>query len=83
MDVLKAPKKVKEVAGERVARGRQNAFNRFPLLFTLLATFGVVATFYGFEHMIDKVNWLANNPVITLSVGLIILFITGTLYKKL
>jgi hypothetical protein len=81
------PKKVKNVAEEKVvsrlSRGRQSAFDRFPLLFTLLATFGLVTTLYGMEHLIDKVSWLANNPVISLVVGLLLLVVTGALYKKL
>jgi len=87
MEVFKAPQKVKEVAEEKIvgklAQRRQSAFERFPLLFTLLATFGVVATLYGFEHLIDRIHWLANNPVVSLLVGLAILIFTGSLYKKL
>ncbi|HSX18459.1 MAG TPA: hypothetical protein VLE51_03840 [Candidatus Saccharimonadales bacterium] len=88
MRIWGAPKRVKDIAThnpvmDRLAHGRQNAFQRFPLLFTLLATFGVVTTLYGMEHLIDKVSWLANNPVISLVVGLMLLILTGTLYKKL
>ena len=82
-----APKIVKGVAEEKVvsrlARRRESAFNRFPLLFTLLATFGVVATFYGFERLIDKIDFFSDNPFILLGAGIITLIITGTLYKKL
>lgn len=62
---------------------RQNAVQRFPLIFTLMAAFGLVATFYGFEHLIDKIDPLADNPFILLVVGITTLAITGTLYKKL
>ncbi len=62
---------------------RDSVFKRFPLIFTLLGTFGLIATFYGFQHLIDKVPVLANNPIITLGIGLIILLLTGTLYKRL
>lgn len=62
---------------------KQSVFERFPLIFTLLGAFGLVATFYGFERLIDKVDLLANNPLILLGVGVSILVITGTLYKKL
>ena len=63
--------------------GREHAFSKFPLLFTLLATFGLVATNYGFQHMVEKIPLLANNPYIALVVGLAILIFTGKLYKKL
>jgi hypothetical protein len=86
MAALKTSGRVKKVE-ERVVGGllrrRQNAFHRFPLLFTLLATFGLVSTLYGFERLIDKVTFLSDNPFILLGVGILTLIITGTLYKKL
>lgn len=67
----------------RLAESRNNAVAKFPLLFTMLTTFGIVATFYGFEHIIDNVEWLSENPVLLLTVGLSSLILTGALYKKL
>lgn len=72
----------KEVVN-KLARTKDSAFARFPLLFTLLGTFGVVATFYGFEGIIDRISILADNPYILLCTGLLALVFTGTLYKKL
>ncbi len=68
---------------DELIRKRDTVFNRFPLLFTLLGTFGLVATLYGFQHLIDGIPLLANNPIISLAIGLSILILTGTLYKKL
>ena len=62
---------------------RNNAFKRFPLVFTLLGTFGVVSVLYGVQHLFDKVPFLVNNPIAALIVGIVVLLITGTLYKKL
>lgn len=62
---------------------RDHAFARFPLLFTLLATFGVVATFYGFQGILEKIPLLSRDPYISLAVGILILVLTGKLYKKL
>ena len=67
----------------RLAESRNNAVAKFPLLFTLLTAFGVVATFYGFEHMIDQISWLSENPLVLLGVGVGTLVLTGALYKKL
>ena len=67
----------------KLTEGRNNAVAKFPLLFTLLTAFGVVATFYGFEHLIDQSIWLSENPLILLSVGVGTLILTGALYKKL
>lgn len=62
---------------------REKVNQKFPLWSALTATFGIVAVFYGFEKLIDKVPVLANNPWILLVTGLIILIATGTTYKKL
>jgi hypothetical protein len=62
---------------------RDSAFKRFPVIFVLLSTFGLVATLYGFEKIIDQTNFFANNPTTILLVGLFTLAFTGTLYKKL
>jgi hypothetical protein len=65
-----------------IARTR-GVFQRFPLVFTLLGAFGLVATFYGFEHIIDQIDFLANNPFLLLVLGIGTLVFTGQLYKKL
>jgi hypothetical protein len=88
MSVFEAPKKLKNAVGhnpmtDKLAKTKQGAFERFPLFFTLMAAFGLVATTDGFSRLMQKVPMLANNPYITLIVGLVILSITGTLYKKL
>ena len=66
----------------KINKTKESAFARFPLAFTMLGTFGLVATLYGFEGIIDSTP-LGDEPVTILCIGLLILFITGTLYKKL
>lgn len=63
--------------------GRQVALQRFPLLFGLSATVGLIATFSGLSRLIAEVDWLNRNPVILLLFGLFMLILTGTLYKKI
>lgn len=72
-----------KVVVSKISEKKQNVLDRFPLLFTLLGTFGLVATLYGFEGLIDKVELLADNPLILLGVGIVTLIFTGSLYKKL
>lgn len=62
---------------------RESAFERFPLIFTMLGAFGLVATFYGFEGIIDQIDFLNRNPFILLGTGVLTLVVTGTLYDKL
>lgn len=85
-NIKQAPDEIKQVEQKvmsGLAKSRDSAYAKFPLLFTMLGTFGVVATFYGFEHLIDKLPFLADNPIILLGVGVATLAFTGTLYKKL
>lgn len=70
------------LVGAAVKR-RQSAEQRFPLVFGLFATFGLVATLYGFEKLIDRSVWLSNNPWVLLATGVLTLLATGAAYKKL
>lgn len=74
---------VEEKIAHRIVEGRDKAAVRFPLVFGLAASFGLVSTFYGFEALINKVDWLYNNPWLMLLVGVSTLIATGTAYKKL
>jgi midasin (ATPase involved in ribosome maturation) len=66
-----------------IAPVRESILKRFPVLFSLLTTFGVATTFYGFEKFVDGIPLLAHNPLLMLILGMGILAVTGTLYKKL
>lgn len=62
---------------------RNSALKRFPVLFSLLTTFGVVATFLGFEQLILESNILQRSPELILIMGVSVLVFTGKIYKKL
>lgn len=62
---------------------RQSILKRFPVVFLLLVTFGVAATFFGIERIITDITWLYDRPIFILILGLLILSITGQVYKKL
>jgi uncharacterized membrane protein len=86
-ELLSAPKVLQDTAHKvenalKIQERKEAVFTRFPLLFTLLGAFGLVATFYGFEKVIDQTG-LSENPWILLAIGLVVLIFTGTLYKKL
>lgn len=68
---------------DKVTQERQLAETKFPLLFGLATTFGLVSTLYGFEKLIDANNWLSNNPWALLVLGLCTLIATGAAYRKL
>jgi hypothetical protein len=62
---------------------RDSTFARFPILFSLLTTFGLVATLYGFEKVIDQIVFFNTYPEVLFLIGVATLTLTGTLYKKL
>lgn len=68
---------------EQVLKLRETYAQKYPPLFALAASFGFVATLYGFEKLIDKVDLFVNNPWILLATGISVLFVTGAFYNKL
>ncbi len=62
---------------------RKSVLSRFPIIFSLLTTFGVATTFLGFEKIVSNIDFLDRHPMFMLIVGISILAATGTLYKKL
>lgn len=79
-------KKLEEMGGTvtgTFTKFRNSAFARFPVLFVLLSTFGLVATLYGFEKVIDRIPLFEEHPLLLLMTGVVTLIATGALYKKL
>jgi hypothetical protein len=66
-----------------IAKQRDGVFAKFPLGFTLLGTFGVITTYYGFQNILNKFPIFARDPILTLCIGVLILILTGTIYKRL
>ncbi|MFM2340192.1 MAG: hypothetical protein RLZZ360_828 [Candidatus Parcubacteria bacterium] len=62
---------------------RMTFAKRYPTLFSLLATLGVIMTFLGIEQLLLTADMLERHPVLILALGIAILLLTGTLYKKL
>lgn len=77
--IVKAEEKLVQNAVKR----RETLAQRFPLVFGLTATFGLVSVLYGFEKLIDRVELFVNNPWILLITGIVLLLVTGAAYKKL
>lgn len=80
---MKQKKNILRREEEQIIRIRDTYAQKYPLLFTMGATFGFVATLYGFEKLIDKVDLFVNNPWILLATGLMALLVTGAFYNKL
>ena len=74
-----AEEKIIKKLSEQSAKAR----TKFHLFYALLATFGLISVFYGFEKLIDRVDFFVDQPWVLLLIGLLILGITGRLYQKL
>lgn len=81
-DKLDVSKREKQLLTS-LSKRRERAEARYPLVTGLLVTFGFVSVLYGFEKMIDKSEFLSENPSILLLLGLTLLGVTGAVYKKL
>ena len=82
-DEIKKIEQASEEISEKFVSVRNSTFSKFPILFVLLTTFGVVATFYGFEEVINSIPLFSDNPLLILITGIAVLSLTGALYKKL
>lgn len=61
----------------------RGVFERYPVLFSFLIIFGVVALMHGFEAVIEYIPFFHDHPGRVFTIGLAILIFTGSLYKKL
>jgi hypothetical protein len=77
--VVETTKKIDTLVGPT----RTTFAKRYPTLFSLLATLGVVMTFLGIEQLLLASDILERHPMLILALGIAILALTGTLYKKL
>jgi hypothetical protein len=68
---------------EQVRKIRDTYSQKYPVVFAVGATFGLVAVLYGFEKLIDRNQLFVENPWFLLILGLVILAITGSFYNKL
>jgi hypothetical protein len=66
-----------------MARKQRTVFRRYRLLFSLLGTFGVISILYGFDALLDKFPVMKEQPMIPLMAGVLLLVLTGSLYKRL
>ncbi len=81
-NISKIEEAAKNKFNNAVERPRK-ALERFPTIFLLLVTAGVVLVLSGFERIFDNIPIFRDNPILMVIFGIIILLFTGKLYKKL
>lgn len=72
-----------KVAHEVFEKQSKPAFRRYPFLFGSLAALGALFVMYGFERFADKIALFSENPGGIFVIGVLMLLMTGTLYKKI
>lgn len=82
LDVLRQVERLAETVNKEMNRRSRFALRRYPLTFTLLAVFGVVAVSEGVKGILEEIGF-RNHPVYLLLIGLAILIVLGLVYKKL
>jgi hypothetical protein len=83
IDILRNVESISSQVNETMAARGRSVFRRYPLTFTLLALFGVVAVSEGMKGVLESFGIFAGHPWYLLAAGLVILIFTGKLYKKL
>lgn len=86
LDKLDLLSKVEEIAKDIdniQSQKTKNAFQRYPITFSLLSTTGLASVIYSIEGIFNQVSFLKNNPIVVLIIGLLILFFTGSAFKML
>lgn len=78
-----ALEKIEKNLADKLHLRKRNPLQRFPILFSLLTTAGVVMTFLGIELLVAGMPWLYEKPLLVLSIGVLLLVGTGSLFKKL
>lgn len=82
-ELIKRESEAIRLKEQKVVKIQKTYAQKYPILFALGGAFGLVATFYGFEKLIDKFGLFSDNPWILLGLGLTMLVLTGTFYNKL
>ncbi len=80
--LLQIEKLTRELNNQMSSRSRF-VLRRYPLSFGLLALFGVVAVSEGVKGILERISFLHNEPLYLLGLGLLVLLILGSVYKKL
>jgi fumarate reductase subunit C len=83
IDLLKKIEDLTAEVNQSFGQKTKHVFARYPLTFALLIVFGVVMVTDGMKELLLQIPFLRNSPLVMILGGIVVLAITGTLYKKL
>ncbi len=73
---------VKEVH-DKASKYTQPVFRRYPLVFAFLIVFSIASILHGFDMIIDEIVPFREHPLYLITIGVVILLLTGKLYDSL
>ncbi len=80
--ILETEKMIREIH-DSVSSYTHPVLSKYPLLFAFLVTFSFAAILHSFGLIIDETRVLREHPYYLMLAGILVLILTGTLYKKL
>ncbi|MDO8686951.1 MAG: hypothetical protein Q7K11_01970 [Candidatus Berkelbacteria bacterium] len=83
LDVLEHVENLSNQVNKIMASRTKNVFRRYPVTFGILILLGAIAVHEGLKGLLKDFGLLDISPWYLVIAGLLILTITGTLYKKL
>lgn len=83
LDLLKRAEDLADDLNRFFHKRSKSVFNRYPVAFALFVVVGVTLMSQGIKGLLFEIPFLNNSPLLMFLVGILILIITGTLYKKL
>lgn len=83
LDILKHVEDLSNKVNVMVGLRTKSVLRRYPITFALIVLAGVVAVSEGLKGVVESFGIFEGHPWYLLFTGLIILVVTGTIYKKL
>jgi len=83
LDILKHVENLSNRLNEVIGSKTKSVFEKYPITFALLVLFGVIAVSEGAKGILESLGIFNGHPWQLLFLGLVILLVTGSVYKKL
>jgi len=83
LDLLKKIEELTANLNKLFSKNGKPVFSRYPLTFALLIIFGATMVAQGVKDLILKIPFFNDRPLPMILIGIIVLIVTGSLYRKL
>lgn len=83
IDLLKKVEELTNKLNQMFDQKGKSVFSRYPVTFALVVVFGVAMVSEGIKGLLGEVSFFKDSPVAMLVAGILVLTMTGRLYKKL